>query len=316
MGELEIDDIARKKLDNIWQNLSNSLNLLSEKYSYQNPTSNVFHYTSIENLVKIIESQELWLGNYLQLNDTSEIMYGIDFVQSFVKNKFSNHDLWDKISNKLKFVMTKRFEIFTASFCLKSNFLPAWRFYGNDAKGAAIGFSPELFSEKYVLSSNENEPLVGQVNYGTEKLRSICEDYTNIINETYNRYEKELAEYKEIWFYHLCNAFLELILPYLAHTKHEDYIQEHEYRMHWVHGIQNTSLLNKRIPQESKFYKTKGSKVLSYAKFKFLPKHIKQVFIGPSSNQKEIERFITEILFINGFENVEVKKSLISYNAI
>jgi hypothetical protein len=49
-------------------------------------TSPVFHYTTVEGLVGIVESDDLWLTDYEFLNDATEVRYGLNLLASVLQD--------------------------------------------------------------------------------------------------------------------------------------------------------------------------------------------------------------------------------------
>jgi len=97
-----------------------------------------YHYTSFENLFKIIDCGKLHLNSLIGLNDKSEV----DFVNNFMGKGFANpHHPVPVAYHNTHFI-----------FCLSENVdqLNQWRLYGDDAAGAMLEFDidHQMFSDK------------------------------------------------------------------------------------------------------------------------------------------------------------------------
>jgi len=60
----------------------------------------IYHYTSLQGLLGIIESRSIWTTNIIYLNDTSELNYATKLFNEEVKN-FKEKDHNFKRSKKL-----------------------------------------------------------------------------------------------------------------------------------------------------------------------------------------------------------------------
>jgi hypothetical protein len=106
--------------------------------------STVFHYTNVEGLVGIIESDDLWLTDYEFLNDATEVRYGLNLLSSVLQDAAAS----DKDSRTLELIgaWSRKVEdplpdrVCLACFSSNGDSLSQWRGYGSGASAVAIGF--------------------------------------------------------------------------------------------------------------------------------------------------------------------------------
>lgn len=133
----------------------------------------LYQYTTAEGLKGIFETEQLWFTDYRYLNDPGEFRYGKKLALEAVNTaKTNSHDrrvnfflqtVCDILSgDNLESVLY----VFLASFTRKRNDLNLWRAYGDDGKGFAIGFAPEMFKlEDSALKKDIEKIFLGSVVY-------------------------------------------------------------------------------------------------------------------------------------------------------
>ena len=122
----------------------------------------IYHYTSLEGAIGIIESGCLWLSDYSYLNDSSELLHGVQLITEIIEEiqlsgKYKEADeVLESWKSGLKNI-DKR--ICIASFSKDGDSLCQWRSYGDLALGfdAAypIGIVPETALQPIIYDTNE-----------------------------------------------------------------------------------------------------------------------------------------------------------------
>ena len=125
----------------------------------------IYHYSDSSTLIKILESKVLWLSDILKMNDPGEYTAGFEIVKSVFNQEFPKHIDWLERNHFLG--IDKKSLILSCSFSKHKDDLGQWRAYGDDGKGVAIGFDPEIIKE-----SNTIEMPMGLVR-GIEKRSSV-----------------------------------------------------------------------------------------------------------------------------------------------
>jgi hypothetical protein len=115
----------------------------------------VYHYTTVDTMMKIVESSSIWVTNMDYLNDTTEQEYFLTLVRGrlaeFLREQVIEKGPYD-LDNREVFDLGKWFIppaerlplpnlVFIASFSGEPDSLAQWRSYCPDGNGVAIGFS-------------------------------------------------------------------------------------------------------------------------------------------------------------------------------
>lgn len=176
--------------------------VLDEKYEdkifrsifFTVPKDSFYHYTSLENVFAILNSQKLQISSIAGMNDKSET----DFVDKLLGRTFKNP------------LASNRIEMFNRRFILcfsgiRDHF-NQWRLYGNDCKGACLCFKfKQPVKEDFYI-------VLGKVVYGNFIPKLVTDLYREVSNS------KTKFEFRRLF---LWKNFM----------KHEDYSYENEIRL-------------------------------------------------------------------------------------
>ncbi|WP_282244778.1 hypothetical protein [Stenotrophomonas sp. PS02300] len=141
----------------------------------------LYHYTDVSAVHSILSTRKLWLTDLRFMNDSQELLHGIDFLQSALKqqpyglfyNKHYAEQAVEYLASSLsKYEDAARFDdpVFAMSFSEKDDLLSQWRGYG----GYSVCFNREyledcglkLSSCLYTRSSKLNRALVAASDAG------------------------------------------------------------------------------------------------------------------------------------------------------
>lgn len=130
----------------------------------ENLPSIVYHYTSMETLLKIVDSGQIRATSIRYLNDVSERAYALSAIQERleyhpqeIKNLFE--PLFESTEENRSFVDLP----FVASFSGLRDSLPQWRSYCSNGNGVSIGFAVESLqrgSIDFSEDANMMKPLI------------------------------------------------------------------------------------------------------------------------------------------------------------
>jgi hypothetical protein len=132
------------------------------------PNKRIYHYTTAQGLIDILQSEEIWFSDYKKLNDPQEVSFAraylfnilnkleCKFAESFVPSlkNFIEHSLF---GNNL-------FHYYICSCCKRADYLPAWRYYADNGFGFAISFSSTSFL-KPATDLDKTPSIITQVLY-------------------------------------------------------------------------------------------------------------------------------------------------------
>lgn len=271
----------------------------------------LFHYTDLNGLKGILESQSLWATNLYFLNDKNEAIHGFSCFENTIK--YLDEDIVSKEQKEvLKAALavcqgelekegnTRGKNIYNISFCLDSDKLSQWRGYGV-YQGVCIEFDKdELISG---LHSKGMYFQHDKVNYSSETSTVEMNASINSFFERINIKPKDVGD-NFAWF---ISAFT-LINQITPFFKNDGFSEENEYRFIFT-------------PKNEKInvnFRVNANGIIPYvsvgmADNKKLP--IKKIIIGPSSDSNFIMNGIKMLLLSCGYNNVVVEKSKVPYRS-
>lgn len=162
----------------------------------------LYHYCSVDTMLKIIQNHCIWLSDVEKTNDKSELKYFAKQMEKMLLNIIESYrgQVNEEKLTKIKIVLQeaiKRVYLGTAyvvqmtknyvcCFSEKSDLLSQWRAYGNDGQGVAIGFNTKLLSKIHDRSNydfikiiyNDKTVLKNIQEYMEEELKNIFENIT------------------------------------------------------------------------------------------------------------------------------------------
>lgn len=133
----------------------------------------LYHYTTLDGLMGIIDTRSLWCSHVRTLNDPSEIQYGKKLVTDQMDKYII--DIKDKVIidlfEQLK-MLTSGFEIlfhiFVGCFCQNNNLLSQWRNYSAQGGGYNVGIkfnSNTKYSHYKEDLTNASHVILRKINY-------------------------------------------------------------------------------------------------------------------------------------------------------
>jgi hypothetical protein len=132
----------------------------------------VYHYTTAETLLKILDSQSIWASNLRYLNDVSESEHCIRMMRNRLPDFLAKYkpvcgeDLELALA-KLKVSASNA--PYVASFSTHRDSLPQWRSYCRDGNGVSIGFRASALRR----STLSDEKAFGRIPPGTSRLEEV-----------------------------------------------------------------------------------------------------------------------------------------------
>lgn len=264
--------------------------LIPDDYS----SKSLWHYTTQDGLLGILENKKIWCSNVFYLNDQDEYINGwrsffktLDefrrddlFANSFYTaiNQYYGHfadivkdNSFETDFGKIKF---HEYHSFVFSLSTKSNDLNQWRAYSNGTNGYSIKFH---FNENFFT---KQETHIDGIRNNVEDsncaiLLKKCiyksEEKTILINKLikhyYNEFEKQNSNWENELFFDI------LTLSYFF--KNEHFYGEDEYRL--------LVILNRDTYKENKIKFRKGKYTLiPYIELDTIIYNIQGITIGPT----------------------------------
>lgn len=211
----------------------------AEREQRHAPKGLIYHYCDATALLSILNSRKVWATSTKYLNDTTELLA----LTGNFKDHADRHrgtEAGDALSDIIDFysissartqTQTIGMDRFACCFSANGDLLSQWRAYGNNGRGYAIGFNPELFQD---LAKTPGLSL-RRITYGGEKealliddlinrFKSIIEPHLNILDNTGT--DRQSARN---W---LSMRFGECLFELVEEIKHPAFIEEDEWRLY------------------------------------------------------------------------------------
>ncbi len=104
----------------------------------------LYHYTSQEGLLGIIENGEIWATDILYLNDEREFKLAFELACNLLSSRISAASQKAQALQNIRSLVTQvakdRRNVYVSSFSAKGDLLSQWRGYCPQGMGYAIGF--------------------------------------------------------------------------------------------------------------------------------------------------------------------------------
>lgn len=314
-------DKSRPSIFTIYRILSeDSLNI-----DFGSKTNNiVYHYTNIQGLEGILNSNSLWMTDFKYMNDYREINHGLELVddilqelekKSLYKNKEEYFKIWKKFVKK---GVKKRICIscFSAD---NGDSLSQWRGYGNNGSGISIGFKIDSTYWNYNPIA-----VLNKVIYDTDKQKMILENIIHtylVVSEWEDKNVKKFLKPEK-----MAKRCISSIYEHITYFKDNSFEDEKEVRL--VYKEDKSFFKIAKLNKPKKEFRISDNKIIPYLSSKNIPKFNKEyartkdeilpiydIVIGPQKDADLIMCGIKELLKSKGYKNVKVRKSIVPYRA-
>lgn len=270
-------------------------------------TGSLYHYTSNQGLIGILESQKLWATNYSFLNDSSELNYGmklsIELLEMEIK-KYSN-DTLNKYSLILEEALKNKKEIndfYITSFSEHKDLLSQWKGYGQNGRGFSLGFDFKEFTrwkrEDILDIFIYIQPVIYDLEEQKNELKNI---YENLIKHILTLESNGLLTDKR--FHSIASCTVDFIKLKSIFFKSNSFQEENEWR------IVYQNIGNIEVEQKKTKFRFIESKIIPYLELDLLPQKsllpVKEIIVGTKNNINEIEKIISYV-----YANLEQKGSI------
>lgn len=246
----------------------------------------IYHYTSKDALLNILRNDSIYLRatHYSSLNDTNEIIEGVDVINEVLfPEKVALDDFNDA---------------FITSFSKRYDILPMWGMYGGNGNGCALGFNHSQL-HSYII----------RCTYGKEEIKQQFNTFHNLIlTGAITHIGDEKHPSLGILPDGIANIFKEFsknknIIASCLGAKNKSFDYEEETRL---------VVLNNDAKLPVKF-KNRNNKIIPYVEYQLKKETLSEVYLGPCNNMNSDEKALRMFLDYNGYKHVDIKKSALPY---
>jgi hypothetical protein len=287
----------------------------------------LYHYTSLDGLIGIINGNSVWASHCKYLNDSTEYIHALNFPISLSNKIYIDDDYLSPFGFSMRKALDEMIhnDVYVSSFSEKSDLLSQWRGYCPPGRGVCIGFKRDVL-EQFCSENNLNlDKCIYSESEQFQEMKNLinqCEaefpmptisrkDYDTFGSK--DRVDHEL-NYKDFVMHgdgkiqadaalsNLCNS-INTLAPLF---KDDGFHEESEWR---IISKNPSSKINFRagishlIP-----YITLS--ILDYSK-----SAIGEVIIGPNASSHNCANSVSMLLEANGFKGVNVMPSRIPFKS-
>ena len=261
-GPIKVE-VTQSEIDRYWEFVRSEV----QKTGRQLPSPILWHYTSGEGLVGIIQSGTFWLTHISCVNDSTELRHAgsllrgafekkqLEAMQTLVTTHVPELLLYDRVITALSTDASPTSEWFIGCLSEDGDDLSQWRAYGGGEGGYAVGFDVQLLH----LALIQQNALWVSVCYDTVLQYQIAQ---SVADATVQFYLEGLAARPGIqptaWVETFLPAWRDRIAYIGPITKHPAFAAEREWRI--IRGLrgdadweslkfqQRQSMLRRHLP--------------------------------------------------------------------
>lgn len=266
------------------------------------PPEELFHYTSQEGLLGILEGWTLWASKISHLNDAAELVLALDLARKKIESKNVVDIVKDQLLDDIDMMSHGSINIFVFSLTANGDQLSQWRGYAPAGAGYSIGFSTGFLtaaaagSMRFYLGPCSYEPAIHD--------RVISEIVDNGVSRILNRVPTDASSFLGSMPF---SDALYFAAPFL---KHEGFSEEAEWRL----VSRPISCVNPRFK-----HRPGRSRLVPYFELPLGDREaagvvpIRHVIVGPTSNAHLAMDSVATLVGALGLNGCEIRASSIPF---
>src|SRR5258706_6937370 len=244
----KIPDLIPADLRRIIDKLESDCNAITAPFRtkvYQRAAPElIYHYTDGDGLTGILQSRKLWLTDLFDLNDPSELRYGIRYAQDALDTISTDRGIEQFAKDFRKFTadgIQAIAHFFVGCFSCNGDELGQWRAYADDGRGFAIGFDSASLVGAFENSGKKIDVARGafRLNYDGTELQSAQHELAKLLPAPLSALRGKQLARQEVAAYltMLSSLFSMAAIEMAVLSKHRGYSSEDEYRFSDVSKI-------------------------------------------------------------------------------
>jgi hypothetical protein len=197
----------------------------------------LYHYTTIDAMMKIAKCRKIWATSISYLNDSSEGVHLLGMIRKRLPALLKKHSLDDSVLERLDYIDTEiEDRPFIASFSTERNSLPQWRSYCSNGNGVAIGFRtaslPQFIEWKKAepsaivfvrLEKVDYKPVSDELPIIDSEIAELVAQADEMLSSSEGRTMSRRSERED--------NFAAVANMTACKRKHPSFCDEHEYRL-------------------------------------------------------------------------------------
>ncbi|UFN49134.1 DUF2971 domain-containing protein [Roseomonas sp. OT10] len=280
----------------------------------------LWHYTSGEGLIGIVQSGSLFSTHISCLNDSAELNYASNLLLQSLKMRASQHYpqspksvLHTVIDTPSKVSSSIISPFFVACFTENGDDLSQWRGYGGGEGGYAIGFEPSWLLQGFL----HDPKVIYKMSYDHEQHRHLA-DRVALHTETYfqNGLDIRPGVSPRDWAEAFLPIWVNAITQLGPVVKHPSFYGENEWR--FVHRLRSED-------RSQLVFRQRRSMMARHFPLRFPPPDqrecnilpINHIRVGPSRHKEVSLISVQDLLLSSGYEDrVTVDMSPIPFQSL
>ena len=285
----------------------------------------LYHYTSLQGLMGIINTKSIWASNSDYLNDHSEYSHLFNLVSHYINSNYDD-DYFSPYTYSVQMNQpkygNKNPQVFIGSFSESSDLLSQWRGYCPESGGICIGFNRESLEsmvkesgyelKKCIYSEEvQSKIIVEVVEKSILEFPKLFEDrsiYEKLPDNEQWRKSDELNEYisegkGKVQADKVVSELYASISELAPLIKHKSFKEEAEWRIVC------------KNPSTKTMFREANTYLVPYIELDIEHDFISEIIIGPNANSERCLKSVKDFLELNGFENINYRISEIPLNS-
>lgn len=252
--------------------------------------SRLYHYTSLNTLLCMVRTREIWMSSTGSMNDRKETTYFIELLEKELE-ACCRQDFFEKVYAQIPLN-------YKYAFCLSTEKDDAaqWERYGDSAMGVCLAFN---VGELYKCLYGYDNIMFNEVFYNES---IINDDYLKIVKKYFEKGNLDIYSSEE-------ELIRQLIYAGNLH-KHKSFKNEHEIRITTLDNKAQygTEYALKEIGNVVKKVYILRPDVMGYSKGTCFEKLIDEVIVGPRSQQNI--NILQQYILSNGLYDLAYKVTM------
>lgn len=193
----------------------------------RSPSAPLYHYTTQQGFLGIVESRKLWATNTYYMNDALELKHAVEVAGRVIEGFQAENVPAELVSMLVGFLKgMEEFHVFACSFSEERDLLSQWRGYTGEC-GYALAFKPE----KLLEIAEQNEFRVVKCIYDDGLKEQIAREAVERALEIYRQAPKDKPNLNQKAMIDTARKVVAEFYQWGPLFKHRSFEEENEWRL-------------------------------------------------------------------------------------